>query len=181
MLRADGIQFDHVILATSAERAAALVEEVAELEIVREQLRRFEYFDTRIAIHGDRRLMPRQESAWSVVNARWDGAHSQLSIWDPSRGLHVFKSWVTFDDDLPQPLYAVAAYEHGMITPEYFDAQRRLRELQGRDGLWLAGLYTDDADSHESAVRSAVAVVRGMSPDSPRLQRLSPGEAEGAD
>ena len=75
----------------------------------------------------------------------------------------------------------LATYEHGKITPDYFDAQRRLRDLQGRDGLWLAGLYTDDADSHESAVRSAVAVAKRLSPDSSRLRLLVAGQAEGAD
>jgi predicted NAD/FAD-binding protein len=173
--------FDQVILATSARQAATLVEEVSGLEPVRRQLRRFEYFDTTIAIHGDRRLMPRDESTWSVVNARWDGAHSQLSIWDSSRSLPIFKSWVTFDVDAPEPLYATATYEHGKITPEYFDAQRRLRDLQGRDGLWLAGLYADDADSHESAVRSAVSVVKGLSPDSRRLRLLIGGDPDKVD
>jgi predicted NAD/FAD-binding protein len=161
-----------VILATNARQALRLTDSIAELDAVRRQLGRFEYFDTTIAIHGDRRLMPRSEAAWSVVNARWDGRHSALSVWDPALGLPVFKSWVTFDERMPDPLYAVAHYEHGMITPDYFDAQRRLRELQGQHGLWLAGLYTHDVDSHESAIRSAVAVAQRLAPDSPRLKRL---------
>jgi len=164
--------FDHIVVATNARQALGLIEAIAELEPVHEQLRRFEYFDTTIAIHGDRRLMPSDKSAWSVVNARWDGAHSSLSIWDPERGLPIFKSWVTFDERMPEPLYALARYEHGKVTPDYFDAQKRLRELQGGDGLWLAGLYTHDADSHESAIRSAVAVAQRLAPESPRLRRL---------
>jgi len=139
---------------------------------MRRQLSRFEYFDTAIAIHGDRRLMPQNESDWSVVNARWDGEHSALTVWDPGRGLPVFKSWVTFDERMPQPLYALARYEHGRVTPDYFDAQRRLRALQGAEGVWLAGLYTHDADSHESAIRSAVTVAQCLAPDSSRLGRL---------
>jgi len=84
----------------------------------------------------------------------------------------VFKSWVTYDDELPQPLYATATYQHGLIDTTYFDAQRQLRPLQGRHGVSLAGLYTADADSHESAIRSAVAVAERLAPDSPRLARL---------
>ncbi len=171
---ADGIghAFDHVVLATPAWQAAALIGSAPELEPVCRQLRRFEYFDTTIAIHGDRGLMPRRRSAWSVVNARWDGRHSSLSIWSPARDLPVFKSWVTFDDRLPDPLYAVVEYQHGKITPEYFDAQQRLKALQGHERLWLAGLYADDADSHESAIRSAVTVARHLAPGSPRLTAL---------
>lgn len=171
---ADGVRhpFDHVVLATNARQALALLGDIPELTAVTRQLRRFEYFDTKIAIHGDRRLMPRHESAWSIVNARWDGMHSHLSIWNPAHELPIFKSWVTFDERMPEPLYAVANYEHGMITPAYFDAQERLRPLQGRHGLWLAGLYTHDADSHESAVRSAVAVTERLAPRSARLGML---------
>ena len=165
-------RFDHVVLATNARQALGLIDSTPELAPICRQLRRFEYFETTIALHGDRRLMPHHESAWSVVNARWDGAHSSLSIWNPAHGLPIFKSWVTFDDVLPEPLYAVATYEHGRITPDYFDAQRRLRPMQGRHGLWLAGIYADDADSHESAIRSAVSVAEQLAPRSPRLRRL---------
>jgi predicted NAD/FAD-binding protein len=164
--------FDHVILATNARQAHSLLQHVGGLEPVVDQLARIDYFDTTIAIHGDRQLMPRNESAWSVVNARWDGAHSSLSVWDPSRGLPVFKSWVTYDERMPQPLYATATYEHGKITPDYFDAQRELKGLHGTQGLWLAGLYMHDADSHESAVQSAVAVAERLSPRSARLAQL---------
>jgi predicted NAD/FAD-binding protein len=164
--------FDHLVLACDARTAHDLLAPLPEFADVTAQLARFRYFDTTIAIHGDRRLMPRERAAWSVVNVRTDAAHSSLSIWNPSRGADVFKSWVTFDDELPQPLYATATYRHGLIDTEYFDAQRRLRPLQGRHGVSLAGLYTADADSHESAIRSAVAVAERLAPDAPRLARL---------
>jgi predicted NAD/FAD-binding protein len=165
-------QVDQVVIATDAQQALRLVEGMPGLGERAEQLRRFRCFDTRIAIHGDRRLMPRNERAWSVVNARWDGVHSSLSIWNPRRGLPLFKSWVTFDASPPEPLYATATYRHGMIDLTYFDAQQRLRTLQGSHGVWLAGLYTDDADSHESAIRSAITVARALAPGSARLAML---------
>lgn len=164
--------YDRVVLATSARPALALLEALPGMEPVTAQLRRFEHFETRIAVHGDRRLMPPSTSAWSVVNARFDGAHSHLSIWNPERGLPVFRSWVTFEERLPQPLYATATYEHLAPTVEHFAAQRALAALRGHGGVFLAGLYTDDADSHESAVRSAVTIAQELAPDSPRLERL---------
>ncbi|MEU1971953.1 FAD-dependent oxidoreductase [Microbacterium sp. NPDC019599] len=166
-------EVDRLVIATGARQALALVEPLDGLDDVAAQLRRFRYFDTTIAVHGDRRLMPPSESAWSVVNARWDGRHSQLSIWNPERGLPVFRSWVTYEERMPEPLYATAGYEHLLVTTEHFDAQARLHRLQGRAGVWLAGLYTDDADSHESAVHSAVTIARELAPDSPRLRLLT--------
>lgn len=164
--------FDQVVVATNAEQALHLIGPLEGFHAVAEQLGRFEYFDTTIAIHGDRRLMPPDVADWSVVNARWDGVHSQLSAWDPQRDLPIFKSWVTFDEALPEPLYALATYRHGKITPAYFEAQESLRALQGEGGLWLSGLYTADADSHESAIRSAMAVASHLAPDSARLRAL---------
>jgi predicted NAD/FAD-binding protein len=164
--------FDRLVLACNPRRAHALVEGIRSLEPVTRELARFQTFETTIAIHGDRRLMPAHEASWSVVNARWDGTHSSLTVWNPRLGLPVFKSWVTFDERMPQPLYSLVTYEHGRITPDYFDAQARLRPLQGTDGLFLAGLATHDADSHESAVRSAMTVAEALAPDSPRLRRL---------
>lgn len=164
--------FDHLVLATNARQALELIEPIPVLAARSAQLRRFRYFDTTIAIHGDRRLMPRDERAWSVVNARWEGGHSWLSIWNPARGVPVFKSWVTFDQAMPEPLHGIATYQHGKIDLDYFDAQQRLKPLQGQHGLWLAGLYADDADSHESAIRSAITVARGLAPRSRRLELL---------
>ena len=164
--------FDHVVFACDASAARDLLEGLPEAAEMRAQLARVRYFDTTIAIHGDPRLMPRDRAAWSVVNVRTDGARSQLSIWSPARGIPVFKSWVTYDDELPQPLYATATYRHGLIDTAYFDAQRRLRPLQGAHGVSLAGLYTADADSHESAILSAVAVAERLAPESARLAVL---------
>ncbi|MGI9823295.1 FAD-dependent oxidoreductase [Agromyces sp. Marseille-Q5079] len=165
--------FDRLVLACNPRRAHALVEPVPELAAVARELARFETFETTIAIHGDRRLMPDHEASWSVVNARHDGEHSSLSVWNPRLGLPVFKSWVTYDARLPEPLYALAVYEHGSITPAYFDAQARLKPMNGGHGLWLAGLAMHDVDSHESAVRSAMTVARALAPDSSRLRTLA--------
>jgi hypothetical protein len=48
----------------------------------------------------------------------------------------------------------------------------RLKRSHGQAGVWLAGLYMDDADSHESAVRSAVTIARALAPDAARLRLL---------
>lgn len=172
--------FDHIVIATNAQQAAELLRSMDGLEAVTEQLDRVEYFDTTIAVHGDRRLMPPRRGAWSVVNARWDGEHSHLSVWDPALGLDVFRSWVTYDTQPPEPLYATVTYRHGKITPAYFDAQRRLKDLNGVAHVWIAGLYMHDTDSHESAIRSAVAVARRLAPESERLALLDsfPGKAK---
>jgi uncharacterized protein len=165
-------RFDRLVIAAGARQAAGLLQGIPELDAMTSQLRRFEYFDTTIAIHGDARLMPPRRDQWSVVNARWDGVHTQVTAWDAGRGIPLFKSWVTFEERMPERLHATATYEHGKVTVDYYDAQRRLAAMRGDRGVWLAGLYTDDADSHESAVHSAVAVAQELAPGTGRLTRL---------
>ena len=116
--------------------------------------------------------MPRRESAWSVVNVRWDGAHSQLSIWNPERGLPIFRSWVTYEDGCPSRSTRSRPTAPPGRPWTISTRSALLKRSRGRGGVWLAGLYMDDADSHESAVRSAVAIARELAPDSARLHLL---------
>jgi hypothetical protein len=44
-------------------------------------LARFRYFRTAIAIHGDRRLMPRDKRHWSVFNVRCFLGRSLATVW----------------------------------------------------------------------------------------------------
>lgn len=166
--------FDHLIVATGAHEARDLLTHLDGTEELRRELARFEYFKTLIAIHGDRRLMPADEEDWSVINIRHDGAHSLNTVWKPwaSRAA-IFKSWVTFETRRPDPLYRLTTYDHPKVSPAYFEAQRAIGKLQGRNNLWLAGMYTHDADCHESAVISAVNVARRLAPASERLGRLA--------
>jgi len=142
------------------------------------QLGRVAYFPTTIALHGDTRLMPAQRQHWSVVNIRYDGIHAQNSIWKPWRHpgkTPLFKSWVTYEEQLPEPLYATVNFVHPKINQDYFAAQKAIQQLQGQQGVWFAGVQTYDVDCHESVVLSAIQVARQLNPDSPRLHRLLKG------
>ncbi len=167
---------DALIVATNATQARGLLSDTPEVSDLRAVLQRVEYSATRIAIHGDERLMPPRRRDWSVVNTRFDGVHSQNTMWkswlQPSEG-YVFKSWVTYEDTLPHPLYALLEFQHPKVNRAYFEAQRALAPLQGRDGLWIAGVYTADVDSHESAMRSAVRIAEQLAPGSARLRTLT--------
>jgi len=67
--------------------------------------------------------------------------------WHSPQGQLLFKSWVTYEQKLLEP-------------------------LQGNDGIWFCGMHTYDVDCHESAVLSAGRIARHLSPRSERLRRL---------
>jgi len=167
--------FDHLIVATNAPQARNLIAQIKETEKVQQVLGRFEYFSGTIAVHGDRRLMPASEKHWSVINIRHDGVHSSLTVskrWKSAKATPVFKSWVTYEPRLPEPLYFTTNYDHPRVSPGHFAAQRALAPLQGRNNLWIAGLYTHDVDCHESAIVSAVKIAQRLAPQSSNLHRL---------
>ena len=84
----------------------------------------------------------------------------------------LFKSWATARArPVSEPL-AEAEFRHALITPEYLTAQARLSALQGVHGPWFAGSYTRDVDLQETALLSAVEVVRRLAPGAPNLLRL---------
>jgi predicted NAD/FAD-binding protein len=166
-------EFDHLIIATSARDAYQLITPLDQTEALRNELGKFEYFKTTIAVHGDTRLMPANRKHWSVFNIRHDGDHSALTIWKRWKSEKpVFKSWVTHERIAPDPLYHTATYDHPAVRPVHFETQQKLARLQGLNNLWLAGMYTHDIDSHESAILSAVKIAERLSPQSSNLNRL---------
>ena len=176
--RGDVETYDHIVLATNANQAADALASTEGAEKARSYLRQFRYFATTIALHGDTRLMPPVRRHWSTVNIRYDGQFSQCSVWRPRHGdapeAPVFKSWVTHESALPDKLYATARYLHPRVDRTYFSLQKHLQRLQGRNNLWLAGMYMVDVDCHESVVLSAVNVARRLAPQSARLAQLAP-------
>lgn len=164
---------DQVVLATNAADARRLLEPCGTAGATREVLSRFGYFETTIAIHGDARLLPRERRHWSVVNVRRQVDRGWTTIYKPwANPVPVFKTWISGSSELPEPLYRRLVYRHARVTPDYFAAQRALEPHQGRAGLWLAGMYTQGVDCHESALHSAIRVADRLAPESARLRQL---------
>lgn len=162
--------FDRIVLASSAERAAALLRDVAGTHEVRTTLERVEYFDTTIAVHGDRSFMPPRRSQWSVVNSMYDGRHGALTNWEHgNHDVELFRSWITHADRTPERLHAELRYRHPRPNPAYFAAQRELARHQGAAGIWHAGMHVTGFDHHDGAIASAYDVATAIAPDSPRL------------
>lgn len=176
-------QFDHLVIATNAMQSCELLKNIPETRNLRSILGNIEYFKTTIAIHGDKRFMPKDAADWSVMNVRYDGENSAGTVYKKwlSPSSPIFKSWVTYDvrpsqdqgGALPEPLYALAYYDHPKADLKYFQAQKAIAMVQGDNNLWFAGNYTHDNDSHESAIMSAVNIAGKLSPKSQRLDQLT--------
>jgi predicted NAD/FAD-binding protein len=166
-----GREFDQVVIATDAAQAAALIGPGP--SGIDRLLRAFEYSETTIAVHGDVRFMPSDRACWSTVNKIFDGRSCAITSWEiDNRGVDLFRSWITHADREPEKCYATFKYRHPHPNPAYFAAQRALEAHQGKEGLWLAGMYAAGYDNHEGALLSALRVARSLAPDAPRVKPL---------
>ena len=174
-------EYDHIVIATHADQAGELIKNIPECEDLSTVLRNVTYYDTIIAIHGDRRFMPHKKRNWRLINTRYDGENAAFSMYKKREGVPpIFKTWITYDirndgadgDPLPNPLYKAIVYKHAGVDLDYYHAQRFGQLVQGNRNLWFAGAWMWDNDSHESAVISAINVAKRLAPASERLRVL---------
>ncbi|MFZ2314785.1 MAG: FAD-dependent oxidoreductase [Gammaproteobacteria bacterium] len=179
----DGSQaeYDQLIFATDASVASQILGTLADTAALSQALGKVNYYDTKIAIHGDVRFMPPNKNDWRVVNIRYNGKYSAITFYKAWKSkAPIFKSWLTYDvrspkdagPALPSPLYSLLTYRHPKTDRAYFEAQKTIVENQGKQNIWFAGMWTTDNDSHESAISSAVSVAKQLAPGTDRLKVL---------
>jgi predicted NAD/FAD-binding protein len=163
---ADGTQalFDHVVIATQANQARALLtdEQGAEAPV----LVAFRYQPVTVLTHTDAALMPSRRCDWSPVNLRVlpGGAAPESTIWvnavQPAlRGVaDVFQTVHPQRRPRAGTLIGEAGFERPVVDNSSRAALQQLQALHAQPGrrLWFCGSYAQAGiPLLESAVRSA--------------------------
>jgi predicted NAD/FAD-binding protein len=161
--------FDRVVVATGAPQAHALLRTDPAASRHADVVGRFRHFDTRIVIHRDPSWMPPTRADWCTFNHRVEGRHAWSTEWSGWREREpVFRTWMPPGRPLPAGVVHDQSFQHLVMTAHSLALQRQVAELQGREGLYLAGMYTTDVDDHESALLSAAAVAKMLAPEGRR-------------
>jgi len=167
------IEVDHLIIATNAIQANKLLQGIAHAQAVKEVLTTIEYIHATIAVHNDLRFMPTNKQDWSVANVWYNGHASTLTIHKPWKSdSPLLRSWLLPSFDKPANIIAQEHFYHAKPTPAYFKAQELIATQQGKNNVWLAGIYTNGIDAHESALLSGVQIATKLAPYGQRLQTL---------
>lgn len=161
---------DAVVVACPPHHAGPLLADAPDGPAVAAELGAFRSFRTRMLVHADPAYMHADRRFWSAYNAIAADGWCEGSVWlgairdrHPDGGtVDVYKSWATGRRWEPREVLAEAEYRHALLTPDHFAAQARIAARQGRDGLWFAGSWTRDVDLQETALLSALDVVRRM-------------------
>lgn len=168
---------DQIVIATDAAVASDLLKNIRFASLIRASLSKITYVNACVAVHADKKFMPKNVSDWSVINVSYNGIDSKLNIYKAWKSKSpIFRSWMPMGfekKDHPDFLYSIRYYYHAQVDKNYFENQKFLETVQGENGLWFAGIYTTGLDIHESSIVSAINIAKKLSPESERLKIIS--------
>lgn len=161
-------QFDHVVVATHADQALALLRDPSPRE--RELLGPFRYTRNTAILHSDASFMPKRRAAW----ASWNYAGYRNRSAEPVRVTYWMNRLHGLADDrpffvtlnpsrVPSPGSIIHSqiYEHPLFDTQALRAQRELWSLQGERNTWFCGAHFG-AGFHEDGLQSGLAVAEEL-------------------
>jgi predicted NAD/FAD-binding protein len=173
--------FDHVVVATQANQAAAMLDGAYRRE--QEALARFAYESSTVVVHTDDRLAPRDRRHWAPVNLIVSDSHDKpmATIWmnrvQPAlrRSSPVFQTWNPILEPRRDTVRAVAHFERPVVNAASLEGARLIRLQQAQHGrrLWFCGSYLGPGiPLLESAARTALDVATAINDDDRTTLRL---------
>ncbi len=142
-------RFDHVVVATQANQAVAMLD--AGFRREREALERFGYEASEVAVHTDARLAPTDRRHWAPVNLIQGPEHDKpmATIWmnrvQPSLRdtSPVFQTWNPIRDPRPGTVRARSRFERPIVNAASLIGAREMVLLHAQHGrrLWFCGSY----------------------------------------
>jgi predicted NAD/FAD-binding protein len=162
--------FDALVIAAPAHAAVRFLRDLRGAEALRTLLGQIEWTDARVVLHRDGVYAHADPKMQSFLNcdARASTCEGSMRLGDAlapmpdGQPVDVWKSWASFRDVEPAELLHSTDFRHVSITPSTHDAQVALRARSGQDGLWFAGGWTQDFDSQETCLASALAIADGL-------------------
>lgn len=176
------LRFDHVVIATHANQALAMLDDACPQE--RDLLGAFRYSRNTAILHKDPTLMPVRRSAWASWN--YLGSRSMVdqpvsvSYWmNKLQGLAGAPDlFVTLNPARTPRADAILheeIYEHPLFDTRALLAQTALWSLQGQRNTWFCGAHFG-AGFHEDGLQSGLAVAEALCGE--RRPWRVPGESD---
>ena len=160
--------YDHVVIATHADQALALLEDADIYE--QKLLTPFKYTNNHAVLHSDNSMMPKRRNLWSSWNYISGNSEQSASLlttyWmnnlqslDTTRNIFLtLNPESKLSKDKIQ--YSVF-YKHPIFDRKAIEAQRHLWRLQGSQRTWFCGSYFGYG-FHEDGLQSGLAVAERL-------------------
>ncbi len=155
--------FDAVIVACHSDQATRILPQGSGLRQAASKVR---YQNNIAVLHTDTNLMPKRKSAWAAWNYLHDQGHesSNVSVTYWMNRLQplpvstpVLVSLNPIQKPAPDCVINTMEYMHPIFDGPAVRAQKTVADLQGENGIWLAGAwlrYGFHEDGYQSAVRA---------------------------
>ena len=158
-------RFDEVVFASHADQTLKILDDATQAE--RQVLGAFPYHANDAVLHTDPRLLPKSRRAWASWNYHVPRAKTQSAsvTYDLSR-LQRHKSstpillTLNATEEIDEArVLRTFRYSHPAFSCESINAQRRHKEISGRQRIHFCGAYWGYG-FHEDGVNSALAVAQ---------------------
>jgi uncharacterized protein len=161
--------YDHVVIATHADQALALLADADPME--RRLLGEWRYTANRVVLHSDPGLMPKRRRVWSswnyIASQGGDIGRSvcvtywmnRLQSLDPAQPLFVTLNPIR--EPAPGTIIREFVYTHPFLSRGAIASRLALWALRGRRRTWFCGSYFGYG-FHEDALRSGLAVAEQL-------------------
>lgn len=160
--------FDHVVMATHADQALAVLSDPSPAE--RKLLGAFRYQRNHAVLHSDKSFMPKRRMAWAswnyVDSRNGRSKNASFTYW-MNRLQNIPKEtplFVTLNPAGPPragTLHHSQSYDHPIFDTKAIAAQPRLWELQGLQRTWFCGAYFGYG-FHEDGLQAGLAVAEEL-------------------
>lgn len=157
-------RFDHVVIATHANEALALLGDASGDE--RALLGAFRYTKNRAVLHGDAALMPQRRAQWASWNYVGENSGCVVSYWmNKLQPLATRKNiFLTLNPRIEPDrakVFYETEYDHPLFDSPALRAQDQLWRLQGVRNTWFCGAHFG-AGFHEDGLQSGLAVAEQL-------------------
>lgn len=170
--RGETLEFDKVVFACHAPQTRQILKNPDTR--MAEVLSAFDTQDNKAFLHKDPKFMPKRKllwSAWNVLstlnssNSAEGSQQSRVSLTYYLNKLQPLNStqdyFVTLNSDQPLEALRDISYAHPIFDRKAIEAQKRIPEVQGLKGIYLAGAWTRYG-FHEDGILSAVRVGQAL-------------------
>ena len=159
-------KFDHVVLATHADQALAILDQPSADE--RALLSPFHYSNNEVVVHRDQKLMPKRKRLWSSWNYVGGDKPDKCGVTYWMNSLQNLASKTQYfvslnppkapDENLTEMRINCT---HPIFSTATLRAQKNLWSLQGVQNTWFCGAYFG-AGFHEDGLQAGLAVAEQL-------------------
>ena len=161
--------YDHVIFACHADEAMHMIDTPTPQQNV--VIGAFDYQDNQVVVHSDQSFLPARTQSWAswVYLSGGKKDHSpnvSLSYWmNNLQPLETETPIIVTLNPGRRPkedlIYDEHTFAHPVFDLKAIQAQKRLHDVQGKQGLWFCGAY-QRYGFHEDGLLSAINVAKAM-------------------